>query len=75
MEYDNYGILDEGHLRFFNEKSAKKLLSDAGFQIESFDLTVGDVEYFPEFFHSVGLLLPNLLAFQFLIIGKKLVNP
>lgn len=72
MEYENYGIMDEGHLRFFNEQSAKKLLYDAGFQIESFDLTVGDVKYFPKLFYKLGLLLPNLLAFQFLIMGEKI---
>lgn len=71
FEYEEYGILDKGHLRFFNEKSAKKMVSDAGFEISKFDLTVGDVKRFSKIFHSLGMLWPNVLAFQFLIIAKK----
>jgi len=69
--YGEYGILDNGHLRFFNEKSAKKMVNDAGFEILNFDLTIGDVKRFSKILHSIGMLWPNMLAFQFLIIGKK----
>jgi 2-polyprenyl-3-methyl-5-hydroxy-6-metoxy-1,4-benzoquinol methylase len=71
FEYDEYGILDSGHLRFFNQKSIKKMVNDAGFNISMFDITVGDINKFSKIFHSVGMFLPNLLAFQFLIIAKK----
>ena len=71
FDYESYGILDEGHLRFFTEKSAKKLLSDAGLKIFEFDITVGDVDKFANLFHWIGVLWPNFLAFQFLIIAKK----
>ncbi len=71
FEYSEYGILDSGHLRFFNEKSAKKLVNDAGFEISEFDLSVGDVNKFSKMFHSIGMIRPNLLAFQFLIIARK----
>lgn len=71
FEYSEYGILDSGHLRFFNEKSARKLVNDAGFEISVFDLSVGDVNKFSKIFHSIGKVKPNLLAFQFLIIAQK----
>jgi O-antigen biosynthesis protein len=71
FDYDEYGILDNSHLRFFNEKSVKKLINDAGFKISSFDLTVGDLKRFPKFFHYLGMIWPNLFAFQFLVIAQK----
>ena len=71
FEYEDHGLLEVGHLRFFNEKSAKKLLVDSGFEIVKFDVTVGNLKKFAKFFHSIGIIWPNLLAFQFLIIAKK----
>lgn len=71
FEYEDLGILDSGHIRFFNQKSAKKLLNDAGYEIIKFDLTVGDAPILGNFFHFLGTLWPNLLAYQFLIIAKK----
>jgi O-antigen biosynthesis protein len=46
FEYNEYGILDNGHIRFFNEKSTKKMINNAGYKISKFDLTVGDVKRF-----------------------------
>jgi hypothetical protein len=71
FDYESYGILDEGHLRFFTDKTAKKLIQDAGLEIYKFDVTVGDVNRLAGLFHSFGLIWPNLLAYQFLIIAKK----
>ncbi len=71
FDYESYGILDEGHLRFFTEKTAKKLIRDAGLEIYEFDVTIGDVNKLAGLFHSFGLMWPNLLAFQFLIIARK----
>ena len=71
FEYEEKGLLDKGHLRFFNAKNAKKLLIDSGFEVCKFDLTVGDVPRYAKFCHFIGLLWPNLLAYQFLIIAKK----
>jgi len=71
FDYREYGILDNGHLRFFNENSSKKMIKDAGFVISEFDLTVGDIHRFSKMFHSIGIIWPNLLAFQFLIIARK----
>jgi 2-polyprenyl-3-methyl-5-hydroxy-6-metoxy-1,4-benzoquinol methylase len=71
FEYEDRGILDNGHIRFFNEKSAKKLIKNAGFEIIKFELTVGDLPLGSKFFHFIGTLWPNLMAYQFLIIAKK----
>lgn len=71
FDYQEKGILDKTHLRFFNEKTAKKIIDHAGFDIIKFDLTVGDLKIFPVFFHFLGLKMPNLLAYQFLIVAKK----
>jgi len=71
FEYQNTGVLDIGHIRFFNEKSAKKLLKDAGFEIVRMDITGLDSPVGTKFFQLIGTQLPNLLAYQFLIIAKK----
>lgn len=71
FEYEDHGLLDNGHLKFFNEKSAKRLLLDSGFEIVKFDITVGNLKRFAKFFYSIGSMWPNLLAFQFLIIANK----
>jgi 2-polyprenyl-3-methyl-5-hydroxy-6-metoxy-1,4-benzoquinol methylase len=71
FEYSEYGILDNGHIRFFNEKSTKKMINNAGYKISKFDLTVGDVKRFSNISHSIGMIWPNLFAFQFLIIVRK----
>lgn len=33
FDYAAYGVMDRGHLRFFTLKTAKKLVTDSGFQI------------------------------------------
>jgi O-antigen biosynthesis protein len=71
FKYQEYGILDFSHIRFFNEMAVKKLLDEAGYKISKFDLSVGDIKRFSSIFHSIGMIWPNLLAFQFLIIAKK----
>ncbi|ADZ08973.1 Methyltransferase type 11 [Methanobacterium lacus] len=70
FDYQEYGILDNTHIKFFTEKSIKEIIDDAGYKIVKFDLTVGDLNRFSRFFHSVGMIWPNLFAFQFLIVAK-----
>lgn len=71
FEYEDIGVLDKGHIRFFNEKSAKKLINDAGYEIIKFDLTGLESPIGANFIHKIGTLMPNLFAYQFLIIAKK----
>ncbi|MFY9638063.1 MAG: class I SAM-dependent methyltransferase [Methanobacterium sp.] len=71
FEYENTGLLDKGHIRFFNKKSAENLIKDAGFEITKFDITGLDSPFGTKFFQLIGNQFPNLLAYQFLIIAKK----
>jgi 2-polyprenyl-3-methyl-5-hydroxy-6-metoxy-1,4-benzoquinol methylase len=71
FQYQEYGILDSTHIRFFTEKSTKQMIEDAGYETVKFDMTVGDLKRFPRLFHSIGMIWPNLFAFQFFIIAKK----
>jgi len=71
FDYKKFGILDEEHLRFFTEKTAKRLVRDAGFVICNFGLTVGDLNRLAKLFHSVGLIWPNFMAYQFFIVARK----
>lgn len=71
FEYEDTGILDMGHIRFFNENSAKKLINDAGYEIIKFDLTGLESPICNNFIHKIGTLMPNLFAYQFLIIAQK----
>lgn len=73
FDYEEMGILDKEHIRFFTEKTAKKLVTDAGFEICEFNLTVGDLDSLANLFHSFGLIWPSLLAYQFLIVSKKII--
>lgn len=71
FDYETHGILDESHLRFFTEKTAKNLIFDVGLEIVDFDVTVGDVIFFAKILHLLGSWWPSLIAYQFLIILKK----
>ena len=71
FEYEDKGLLDNSHIRFFNAKTSKKLILDAGYEIYEYNLTVGDLPKCAKFFHFIGTLWPNLLAYQFLIIARK----
>lgn len=74
FDYVDHGLLNKGHIRFFNVRSAKNLIKNAGFEVVKFDLTVGDLDKFATFFYRIGTLFPNLLAFQFLIVAKGLLK-
>lgn len=74
FDYQEYGILDNSHIKFFTEKSTKNMIKEAGYDIVQFDLTVGDINIFPRLFHSLGMAWPNLLAFQFFVIAEKKIK-
>ncbi len=40
FDYQDTGLLDRGHVRFFTLKSARHLIESAGYHIERFDLSV-----------------------------------
>ncbi|VVB63777.1 Ubiquinone biosynthesis O-methyltransferase [uncultured archaeon] len=72
FEYKERGILDETHIRFFDETSAKKLLEDAGLEIVLFDVTPSKqiIPVRSRFSYFLAKMRPNLFAYQFLIVGK-----
>lgn len=39
FNYDNYGVLDRTHLKFYTFNTAKRLINDAGFKIRKVDFT------------------------------------
>jgi len=69
FEYEDWGILDRTHLRFFTRKTARKLIEDAGFEIDREEF----VPSFPLPFLKAQLsrINPNMFAFQFLFAAKK----
>ena len=73
FDYAPRGILDETHLRFFNERSARKLLEDAGFEVTEFDLipSLPLVKIRAKYRYMISKLRPNLFAIQFLLVGRK----
>ena len=44
-EYTDWGILDRTHFRFFTEKSLRRSLSSAGFEVEDFRGINGGIEF------------------------------
>lgn len=71
FDYEDCGLLDKTHLRFYNVKGVKKLLSDADLEITNLDASLKGTKKFPKFSYSICLKWPNLLAYQFLITAKK----
>lgn len=72
FEYEKDGILDETHYRFFTEKSIKQLVEDAGFNITLFDIVpIFLSSYLHKGQYLFSKIRPNLLAFQFIVMGKK----
>lgn len=70
FEYQEYGILDNTHLRFFTTDTFKKLIFDCGYKIEYFGI---DAEGggFPRISLPSSKLFPNLFAYQMVIKAKK----
>lgn len=59
-EYMDWGTLDRTHLRFFTEKSLRRSLENAGFEIEEFQGINGKIEF--------GLSKWELAYFTFFVI-------
>lgn len=64
FDYEETGILDRTHLRFFALSTAKKIFQDTGYKVLYTDYT-GAVYNFLR-------ILPTFFAFQFIIIAKKI---
>lgn len=66
FEYQELGLLDYTHLRFFTTITAKKLIREAGYRIISSVPTIGGrfVGHFRFLWWHAAKWLPNLLAYQ-----------
>jgi len=62
FEYEEKGILDKTHLRFFTLKTAKSLFETSGYEVIEVDYT-GPASQMKVF--------PTLFALQFILIAKK----
>lgn len=76
--YQESGILDKSHLRFFTKKTMKDLFQSSGYKIKIVDYTSGFsflvFRYFKPLKRIRKILCgiwPSLFAFQFIVRGKK----
>jgi 2-polyprenyl-3-methyl-5-hydroxy-6-metoxy-1,4-benzoquinol methylase len=68
FEYEDYGLLDRTHLRFFNYWTAQQLITDAGFKIKTVKIDpAGGLKYF----NWLIKRWPNLYAYQICIEAEK----
>jgi hypothetical protein len=70
FEYEDSGILDRTHLRFFTKHTIEQLFSSTGFTIQTIDYVRTDtLKHKLMRAMSFGLLRPYSI-FQFLIVAK-----
>lgn len=62
FNYEDAGIMDKTHLRFYTFASAKKLLESCGYRVLSIDYTG---------LCSKIRIFPTLISFQFIIVANK----
>lgn len=69
FEYQQYGILDNTHLRFFTTHTFPKLVEDSGFTVEHFGIdAVGGGR--PRISKPLSRFFPNLFAYQMVLKAK-----
>ncbi len=72
FEYTNNGILDSTHVRFFNYKSARRLMEDSGYTIIRTDFVPPMLlPIITKFTCLFSKIFPNLFAFQFIFVAVK----
>ncbi|MDP3696083.1 MAG: class I SAM-dependent methyltransferase [Desulfocapsaceae bacterium] len=70
-EYEDYGILDRTHLRFFTIKSFRQLLEENGYTVVDFGYTFEDICPFKILFDT-RILAPSDILRLIPFIGKRL---
>jgi 2-polyprenyl-3-methyl-5-hydroxy-6-metoxy-1,4-benzoquinol methylase len=72
-EYQDRGIMDRTHLRFFTRHTLESLLTDAGYLVLDVDVSVPlphlRREPFNRWAHWLGLRWKSLLAYQFVVVS------
>ncbi|MEM0010911.1 MAG: class I SAM-dependent methyltransferase [Conexivisphaerales archaeon] len=66
FDYEEVGIMDRTHLRFFTIKTGKELIERCGFKIIKVEYCGWAMEYFPL------KLFPTWFAYQFVIVSKPI---
>ncbi len=71
FDYEEDGIMDKTHLRFFTHKTCRELFHEAGFSIKEDEVSVGVITFsFKGFLKSLMMgLLPNFFARHFIIVA------
>lgn len=69
FKYQQYGILDNTHLRFFTTETFKQLVEDCGYVIEIFSIDPVSGGY-PKISKFLSRFFPNLFAYQMLIKAR-----
>ena len=73
FEYQEAGILDKTHLRFFCKKNIINLFKDSGYGIETIRTNMGGYGFKHKLLNDLTLkLLQDFFVFQYLIVAKKL---
>lgn len=67
--YQQYGVLDNTHLRFFTTETFQQLVSECGYIIENFSIDPVGGGY-PKISKSLSKFFPNLFAYQMLIKAR-----
>jgi len=66
--YQDYGILDHTHLKFFTYYTFQQLILDAGFKIQKIKIDpAGGIKYF----NNIAKYFPNLYAHQIVVKAIK----
>jgi 2-polyprenyl-3-methyl-5-hydroxy-6-metoxy-1,4-benzoquinol methylase len=68
FEYEDMGLLDRTHLRWFTRKTARELVTGAGYRLTWEDATVPQ---HPRVRVPQRLLKPELFGYQFLLEGTR----
>lgn len=69
FEYEDYGILDNTHLRFLTPKTFRELVESAGYSIIHYSIDPVGGGY-PKVSNLLAKLFPNMFAYQMLIVAK-----
>ena len=67
--YQDEGILDSTHIRFFTRKSLRELIQRSGFQIEKISGAMGKETHLINFLTL--RLLSNFFSFRYFVLAKK----
>lgn len=73
-DYQERGLMDRTHLRFFTHRTIRRLVADAGYEVLEVDVSVPLPALrrppFNRFAHALGRLWKNFLGYQFIVTAR-----